>query len=151
MLVVSLLLLGAGCQKTAMSSLPSQPANTLPREFSFADVKVGDRIEGLVVTKIEPRHADQPLSANNVAIYFDGEKSVSGTLSQSDLTGGYCLQETPSLPRMIENPDMGLCFPYAEMTNAILKEREGDLVTVTIKNLVLMHGVEDGNIAELKL
>lgn len=151
---LAVLTLGAGCSgATTQAPENNVPANTLPREFAFADVKVGDIVEGMTVSKIEPIAAEQPLSATNVSISFEGEKTVSGVLVQSDLTSGYCLQpEQKVLPQLQGDVDTDFCFPYNKLVNEILQDRANDRVTLTIKSYTINNtDLELGNMAEIKI
>lgn len=155
------MMLGASCSSPAATNTSSQPANTLPRDFSYAQVHVGDRIEGLAVTKIEARDASKPVSANNVVISFEGEKNVSGDLYRDNVFGVYCLNvdDQAPLPRLQEDTYRNsFCFHSSSISDEILKDREGKKVTVTITNYQIAYtpaepGTENitGNSADLKL
>lgn len=150
-------LLGAGC---ASGDENADSGNTAPREFSFDQVQVGDKVVGMSVTNIEPAYPDRPLSGNNVRILFEGEKPVTGRLSFNETIGAYCLDvdENTVLPRLIENAyGTDFCFRANPMAEQLFDERVDNKVTVTIQNyeIVSLDGTGGvamtANVADLKL
>ncbi|MEI7451853.1 MAG: hypothetical protein WCK37_01470 [Candidatus Falkowbacteria bacterium] len=106
------------------------------------DLKIGDKLENFIVSKISPLNNEHVLSGNNFSVYLVGTTTVTGNYDYNDMSDTpYLTPDTMNgLPVFLEKNIYEISFPKKYLPDTA--NRKGR-ATISLNGLVLQSPSEE--------
>jgi hypothetical protein len=132
-----------------------------PNTFDVTTVKVGDKVMGLTVSKVNKINNDEPIGLENAGINFTGQKTLTGTyeINSEDvaiLGGQTCFYPNDDSSALMpimkgETRDTWFCFTNTEAANTLLSKggTKGTATVVISDYYIIGMGASVWNTAKI--